>query len=421
MFIMGRLDVNLIVIIYLILCPKIDSSIDYDSNDINHEKTKYFREENDLLSSSSQWEKYIKLIEKADENHSNQTDDHDRSIFNRQIHIDLSYWKNQPIDDIQKQLNNIETIAKTHRLTLYQIINHRLYRQTDDQLIFPARNYGIEHFLLNIIDTLPDMEFLLNTYDWPQNQNNIPIFSFSKSLLSHDTDILYPAWSFWDGGPALGSVYPTGIGRWDIMRQTLNKARQTIPWSKKESRGFFRGSRTSSERDPLVLLSRSHPELLDAQYTKNQAWKSDEDTLGYPPASELKHEEFCQFKYLFNFRGVAASFRLRHLFLCGSLVLHVGSDWIEFFYNRLEPWYHYIPIKTDLHDVEKILLFVQNNDRLAGKIARQGRDFIWNYLTMENVELYWKELLLEYHQLFLNQKSIVKKSNLIQVHRRPKP
>jgi protein glucosyltransferase len=418
---MGRLDVNLIVIIYLILCPKIDSSIDYDSNDINHEKTKYFREENDLLSSSSQWEKYIKLIEKADENHSNQTDDHDRSIFNRQIHIDLSYWKNQPIDDIQKQLNNIETIAKTHRLTLYQIINHRLYRQTDDQLIFPARNYGIEHFLLNIIDTLPDMEFLLNTYDWPQNQNNIPILSFSKSLLSHDTDILYPAWSFWDGGPALGSVYPTGIGRWDIMRQTLNKARQTIPWSKKESRGFFRGSRTSSERDPLVLLSRSHPELLDAQYTKNQAWKSDEDTLGYPPASELKHEEFCQFKYLFNFRGVAASFRLRHLFLCGSLVLHVGSDWIEFFYNRLEPWYHYIPITTDLHDVEKILLFVQNNDRLAGKIARQGRDFIWNYLTMENVELYWKELLLEYHQLFLNQKSIVKKSNLIQVHRRPKP
>jgi protein glucosyltransferase len=407
---------NLIVLIYLILCLKVDSS-----TDINHEKAKYFREENDLLSSSSQWEKYIKLIEKAEENHSNQTKDNDRSIFNQQIHFDLSYWEKQPMDDIQKQLNNIEIIAKTHRLTLYQIINHRLYRQTDDQLIFPARNYGIEHFLLNIIDTLPDMEFLLNTYDWPQNQQKIPIFSFSKSILSRDTDILYPAWAFWDGGPALGSVYPTGIGRWDIMRQTLNKARQMIPWSKKESRGFFRGSRTSSERDPLVLLSRSHPELLEAQYTKNQAWKSDEDTLGYPPASELKHEEFCKFKYLFNFRGVAASFRLRHLFLCGSLVLHVGSDWIEFFYDRLEPWYHYIPITTDLKDVEKILLFAQNNDRLVGKIARQGRDFIWDYLTMENIELYWKELLLEYHRLFLTQRSIVKKSNLIQVHRRSNP
>ena len=42
-----------------------------------------------------------------------------------------------------------------------------------------------------------------------------------------------------------------------------------------EKEGFFRGSRTSSERDALVLLSRHEPELIDAQYTKNQAWKSD--------------------------------------------------------------------------------------------------------------------------------------------------
>ncbi|UJR37796.1 hypothetical protein I4U23_030487 [Adineta vaga] len=414
----------IIIIIYLLLCTQIETSPEYETGDVNHEKAKYLREENELLlsSPSSQWEKYIQLIEKAEKAHLNRTDDPNRSIFHQQIDQDFSYWKNQSIDEIRQRLTVSETTARAHRLTLYQVINHRLYRQTEDQLIFPARNFGIEHFLLNIIDSLPDMEFLLNTYDWPQHQPDIPIFSFSKSLLSHDTDLLYPAWAFWDGGPALGSVYPTGIGRWDIMRQTLNKARQSYPWSKKESRGFFRGSRTSAERDPLVLLSRSNPELLDAQYTKNQAWKSDEDTLGYPPADELKHEAFCQFKYLFNFRGVAASFRLRHLFLCGSLVLHVGSDWIEFFYDRLEPWYHYIPISTDLHDVKDILLFAQNNDRLVGKIARQGRDFIWNSLTMENVEGYWKELLLEYYELFgNNQKQIKKKTNFVQVHRRSKP
>ena len=37
----------------------------------------------------------------------------------------------------------------------------------------------------------------------------------------------------------------------------------------------FVSCRTSDERDPLVLLSRKEPELVDAQYTKNQAWKSD--------------------------------------------------------------------------------------------------------------------------------------------------
>jgi EGF-domain serine glucosyl/xylosyltransferase len=67
------------------------------------------------------------------------------------------------------------------------------------------------------------------------------------------------------------------------------------------SKAFFRGSRTSDERDPLVLLSREQPELVDAQYTKNQAWKSDKDTLGAKPADEIKLEDHCKFKYKLNF------------------------------------------------------------------------------------------------------------------------
>lgn len=70
-----------------------------------------------------------------------------------------------------------------------------------------------------------------------------------------------------------------------------------------------------------------------------------QDTLYAPPASEVPLEEHCQYKYLFNFRGVAASFRFKHLFLCGSLVFHVGNEWIEFFYPRMKPWVHYIPVK----------------------------------------------------------------------------
>lgn len=55
-------------------------------------------------------------------------------------------------------------------------------------------------------------------------------------------------------------------------------------------------------------------------------------------------------RYLFNFRGVAASFRLKHLFLCDSVVFHVGDEWIEFFYPAMKPWVHYIPVKKDLSD-----------------------------------------------------------------------
>jgi len=85
---------------------------------------------------------------------------------------------------------------------------------------------------------------------------------------------MYPAWTFWEGGPAI-SLYPRGLGRWDQHRKSLNAASSATPWEKKENKGFFRGSRTSSERDNLILLSRDKPYLVDAQYTKNQGWKSD--------------------------------------------------------------------------------------------------------------------------------------------------
>jgi len=88
------------------------------------------------------------------------------------------------------------------------------------------------------------------------------------------------------------------------------------PWTEKRDLVFFRGSRTSSERDNLVRLSRAFPELVDAQYTKNQvhyfslflfkclklpsylqAWKSMTDTLGMDPAKEVSLEDHCQYRY----------------------------------------------------------------------------------------------------------------------------
>lgn len=56
---------------------------------------------------------------------------------------------------------------------------------------------------------------------------------------------------------------------------SVTKAAEAFPWDKKLNKAFFRGSRTSAERDPIVLLSRERPDLIDAKYTKNQAWKSD--------------------------------------------------------------------------------------------------------------------------------------------------
>lgn len=80
--------------------------------------------------------------------------------------------------------------------------------------MFPARCSGIEYYLLKLVSKLPNMEFIVNTRDWPQIHKNYgvfgPVFSFSKTQLYYD--IMYPAWAFWEGGPAIG-LYPKGIGK----------------------------------------------------------------------------------------------------------------------------------------------------------------------------------------------------------------
>lgn len=158
--------------------------------------------------------------------------------------------------------------------THYQIIKHRLFRE--DDCMFPSRCSGVEHFILEVIRRLPDMEMVINVRDYPQvpkwMEPTIPVFSFSKTSEYHD--IMYPAWTFWEGGPAVWPLYPTGLGRWDLFREDLLRSAAQWPWEKKNSTAYFRGSRTSPERDPLILLSRKNPKLVDAEYTKNQAWKS---------------------------------------------------------------------------------------------------------------------------------------------------
>ena len=34
---------------------------------------------------------------------------------------------------------------------------------------------------------------------------------------------MYPAWTFWEGGPAVWPIYPNGLGRWDEQCKIIPK------------------------------------------------------------------------------------------------------------------------------------------------------------------------------------------------------
>lgn len=352
------------------------------------EKTpnKYTEDSNSI----EKWARYRQLIQEASEN---VISCQGCECYSPLIQKDLDLFHQISLEDV----NKAQMVAK--QAVRYQIIQGKVYRSPN--CLFPMRCLGIDHFLKRLAPKLDkDIELMINTHDWPFihkhfEKKPLPLFSFSKTKDYYD--ISFPAWTFWAGGPAI-SLYPRGIGRWDLLRENLLKTAKNWSWEVKSDLAFFRGSRTSAERDNLILLSREKPDLIDAQYTKNQAWKSREDTLNAEPAEEVSFEDHCQFRYLFNYRGVAASFRFKHLFLCGSLVFHVGQDWIEFFYPAMVPWYHYIPVASDAskEDLTDLLQFARNHPDIAQQIARQGQEFVEQNLRMEDIECYWVRLLRLY-------------------------
>lgn len=68
-----------------------------------------------------------------------------------------------------------------------------------------------------------------------------------------------------------------------------------------------------------------------------------------------------------------------------SLVLKVDSHFEQWYYDRLVPWRHYIPIKGDLSDLEDKLAWAQDprNDAVCEQIALQGRELVMT-LTYES-------------------------------------
>jgi EGF-domain serine glucosyl/xylosyltransferase len=49
----------------------------------------------------------------------------------------------------------------------------------------------------------------------------------------------------------------------------------------------------------------------------------------------------------------------------------VGDEWLEFFYDALKPWVHYVPVSKDLSEAKELIEFALANDDVAKQIAKR--------------------------------------------------
>lgn len=54
--------------------------------------------------------------------------------------------------------------------------------------------------------------------------------------------------------------------------------------------------------------------------------------------------------------------------------------WYEWYYDLLQPWVHYVPVKRDFSDLAKKVEWLRANDDKARWINEQASLFVKNYL-----------------------------------------
>ena len=276
---------------------------------------------------------------------------------------------------------------------------------------------------------VPDIEFFINRKDYPilTRDGTEPyeaLFGRTTPLISHcypmyspilsmcvtdrHADICIPTTDEWARICSDDSIY--------FPRTQNYKPIPPTKWEDKIPIAVFRGSSTgygiTPETNPrlkLVLMDNDgrldddgRP-FLDAGFTKwNLRPRKDgafvdifaDDVLNNVKLKEpLDGMQQSKFKYIVHVDGHVAAYRLAYEMSYGSVLLKVDSPYKLWFSDRLEPYKHYVPVKSDLSDLYSQIQWCKSHDNECRVIACNAFTFYQCHLQKDNVLEYLQRLL----------------------------
>ena len=261
--------------------------------------------------------------------------------------------------------------------------------------------------------SLPNVDFLVTTPDRPVCKG--PAFSYSRSRFRSDSKIFMIPYPTWDR---------KSLGK---RRQAIYRANEQNSWHGKKDQAFWRGSSTGIRRSSpeiknalrkstgsvqddlqiwhnvtrfrLLLMTRDDPRF-NVSLSKIYA----ETPSHLRPALEQFLTGPCdniavasEFKYVLDVEGNSFSDRARDLMGIESVLLKQEYPFVDFLSMGLQPWIHYLPIKSDLEDLMAVLDFAMHHDESMRVMAEEKAEWSRYYITLDLPIVYTYHLLMRYH------------------------
>lgn len=264
---------------------------------------------------------------------------------------------------------------------------------------------------------LPDIEFFVNKRDFPILTRNGTepydnIYGDNIPLKSYKFDKYVPILSMCTSDKFADVAIPTHDD-WARIKSEEGiffpfkcrnyKFKFNLKWEGKKNMAVFRGSNTgcgfnhnNNARLKLAKLGVSNPQFLDVGITnwnlrirknKDSEYLQIPDVENLNLVDKLSPEQQSNYKYLINVDGHVSAFRLSLELSMGCCILMVESDekWKIWFTDMLEPYVHYVPVKSDLSNLIDQIKWCQKNDNKCKIIAQNAFNFYTKYLTKKGV------------------------------------
>ena len=82
--------------------------------------------------------------------------------------------------------------------------------------------------------------------------------------------------------------------------------------------------------------------------------------------------DFARYKFAFDIDGHANAWGLLEKLIVGCCVLKIESPFEQWYYDRLLPWRHFVPVKADLSDLPEVIAWCREHEAQCEWIAGNG-------------------------------------------------
>ncbi len=174
-----------------------------------------------------------------------------------------------------------------------------------------------------------------------------------------------------------------------------------ISWEKKNNKVIWRGTTTgkwnihSEGRYALVNKYYKNPKYDIGLSFLVQLGNPETDTKYIKKKISIKNQ--LKSKYIISVEGNDVSTGLKWMLYSNSVVLMPKPQYESWIMEgRLKPYVHYIPLKKDFSDLNEIYKWCLENDKECKQIAKNGKEYMKQFLNKEKEDKIIKILLIKY-------------------------